>query len=168
MSHHTKSHNQPESSLRLAKLNLLNQDNKSYLIYDDKLVSMLIKFDSNKYHMDSLSLLKYASMRFDDHFVHATQIEMLNDEMYLVYDLENHSFLDFSLDKFEVFSPYNSLITFKNYMKSLFIILLLNKDFTEFDSKFFFYFKCPKSGEVRIRYLYHGKKVILKTHSIII
>lgn len=152
---------QPESWLRVAKLNLLNQDNKSYLIYSDKLVSMLIKFENTKDHLDSLSLLRLTSIRYKDYYINATQVEVLNEEMYLVYDLEDHSFLDFNTAKLDYISPFTSLIIFKNYMKSLFTLLTLNEDFREFDSKFLFFNKCSKSGLISIKYLYHGKVFLL-------
>lgn len=157
MSQETEKQDQGNPQLRVIKLNLLEQDNKSYLIYGDSLKSLFIKIENNKVQMDSLPLIDFASFKYKDHFVKATKIELINDEMYLFYDLENHCFLDFSASFLDNLTPYTSLIIFKNYMKILFALLLLNEDFSDFDSKLFYFYKCPRSGGVLIRYLYHGK-----------
>lgn len=148
---------QDESQIRVIKLNLFEQDNKSYLIYGDSLKSLFIKIKNNKMQMESLPLIDFATTKYNDRFIKATKVELINGEMYIFYDLRNHFFLDFSASFLDNLTPSTSLIIFKNYMKILFSLLLLNEDFSEFDSKLFYFYKCPRSGGVVIRYLYHGK-----------
>lgn len=149
--------NSTQTQLRVFMLNLCWQENKSYLLFGDALKSVFIKIENNKINLDSLPLIDYSTFKYKEHFIKASKIELINSEMFIFYDLEGHSFLDFSNIFLESLTAYSSLVIFKNYIKILLALLLLNDDFSLFDPKLFFFTKCPLTGVFNIRYLYHGK-----------
>ena len=137
--------------------NLFNLQDRSLLIVTESSKLILISLE-NESHIDCLDLIKMVSNNYESLFVTAINLEKYNEKYWLCYDVSKLDLLEISKFQINSLSSKEKVSLFRDFIEIIIRLNLLHEDFESYDNKLFFMY-C-QNGLIRMKYLYHCKKII--------
>ncbi len=134
---------------------IINIPNKSFLNISDSKKSILIKLE-NILHIESVNLIEFIVNRYQSMFITAEKLDNVNENIYVIYNIDNEDLLILNNDFLKDISPFNILSLLKDFLILLLKLLLLKEDFSLFDARLFYFHKDTK-GKINIKYLFTCK-----------
>lgn len=134
---------------------IVNIPNKSFLNISETRKSILIKLE-NFLHIESVNLIEFIVNRYKAIFIPADKLENVNEDIYVIYNVDNEDLLILNKDFLNDISPLEIISLLKDFLTLLLKLLLLKEDFSLFDARLF-YFNKDTNGKINIKYLFTCK-----------